>query len=149
MKFSVQTIWHCCDIEIWSGHWAGKVQWVVSSCKKNLQMLTLRMNHQTSPHILTCEEKVTTTIWHLPYNGEISIHLFPLHLSDLTKFLYNTLMINWWCHFTFPFNVISPSSPVFFHISHSMSFHLSLQCPFTFPFSVFSPFPSVSFHISL
>ena len=37
IKFSVVTVWHCCDIEIWSRSlkvvWTGKLQWVLTSCK--------------------------------------------------------------------------------------------------------------------
>ena len=36
-KFSAKTVWHCCDLEIWSTSlkmvWTGKAQWVVPSCK--------------------------------------------------------------------------------------------------------------------
>ena len=39
IKFSVETVWHCCDLEIQSRSlkvvWMGKAQWVLPSCKVN------------------------------------------------------------------------------------------------------------------
>ena len=37
LKTSVKTVWHCCELDIWSRSlkvvWTGKAQWVVPSCK--------------------------------------------------------------------------------------------------------------------